>query len=72
MERDLIGWYRDLISQVLDRATDENLLRALEIAALPDQIRGYEQIKEASIAQAKKRAAEILATLQPESTLAQI
>jgi indolepyruvate ferredoxin oxidoreductase len=72
MERDLIGWYRDLISQVLDRATGENLPRALEIAALPEQIRGYEQIKEASIAQAKKRAGELLAQLQQETTLANI
>jgi indolepyruvate ferredoxin oxidoreductase len=60
MERELIGWYRDLISQVLEH----NHPRALEIAALPDQIRGYEQIKEASIAQAKKRAAELLAESQ--------
>jgi indolepyruvate ferredoxin oxidoreductase len=56
MERDLIPWYRDLITQVIDT----NHPRAHEIAALPDQIRGYEQIKEASIAQTKKRAAEML------------
>lgn len=57
MERELIGWYRELILQVLE----QNHPRALEIAALPEQIRGYEQIKEASIAQAKKRAKELLA-----------
>jgi indolepyruvate ferredoxin oxidoreductase len=57
MERELIGWYRDLISQVIER----NPPNALEIAALPDQIRGYEQIKEASIAKVKERAAEMLA-----------
>jgi len=66
MERQLIAWYRDLISQVLE----QNHPRALEIAALPDQIRGYERIKESSIAQARKRATELLAALQPESTLA--
>jgi indolepyruvate ferredoxin oxidoreductase len=65
MERDLIGWYRDLIKQVMDADHP----RALEIAALPDQIRGYEQIKEACIAQTKKRAAEMLAESQRESTL---
>jgi indolepyruvate ferredoxin oxidoreductase len=57
MERELIVWYRDLITQVIDR----NPPQALEIAALPDQIRGYEQIKEASIAKVKARAAEMLA-----------
>jgi indolepyruvate ferredoxin oxidoreductase len=66
MERDLIGWYRGLITQVLD----QNHPRALEIAALPEQIRGYERIKASSVAQVRKRAAELLAALQPESTLA--
>ena len=69
MERELIGWYRGVISQLLDRTTPENLSRALEIAALPDQIRGYEQIKEASISRAKQRAMEMLAELLEESSL---
>jgi indolepyruvate ferredoxin oxidoreductase len=64
MERELITWYRDLISQVIER----NLPNALEIAALPDQIRGYERIKESSIANVKSRAAEMLAP-QVEPTL---
>ena len=58
MERELIGWYRGLITQVIER---NQSARALEIAALPDQIRGYEQIKEASIAKVKQRAEEMLA-----------
>jgi indolepyruvate ferredoxin oxidoreductase len=66
LERDLIGWYRGLISQVLELDHP----RALEIAALPDQIRGYEQIKEASIALVKERAAEILGAIERESSLA--
>jgi indolepyruvate ferredoxin oxidoreductase len=69
MERELIGWYRDLIAKVLDRMTEENLPRALEIASLPDQIRGYEQIKEASMAQAKKRAEELLVELKSVAVL---
>jgi hypothetical protein len=48
---------------VMERVTDENLPKALEIAALPDQIRGYERIKEASVGQAKKLAAEMLAEM---------
>jgi indolepyruvate ferredoxin oxidoreductase len=65
MERDLIVWYRDLVSQLMEH----NPPNALEIAALPDQIRGYELIKESSIAQTKKRAAEMLQESQRESTL---
>jgi hypothetical protein len=36
----------------------------LEIAALPDQIRGYEKIKEQSIAKVKQQAVEKLAALK--------
>ena len=61
MERELIGWYQNLIEHVIANLTPENLAQALEIAALPDQIRGYEQIKEQSIAKVKQQAAEKLA-----------
>jgi len=70
MERELIGWYRDLIAQVIEQTTDENLARALEIAALPEQIRGYEKIKEASIAETRKRAAQLLNDLPQALKLA--
>jgi indolepyruvate ferredoxin oxidoreductase len=63
LERSLIGWYRGLIEQVLANLTPANLPLALEIAALPDQIRGYEKIKEDSIAKVKKLASEKLAIL---------
>jgi indolepyruvate ferredoxin oxidoreductase len=61
MERELIDWYRELITQVIDRLTADKLPQALEIAALPDQIRGYEHIKEENIAKVKKLAEEKLA-----------
>ena len=69
LEHSLIAWYRRLILQTLERLSEETLPDALEIAALPDQIRGYERIKEATVAQTKKRATELLARMQPESTL---
>ncbi|MGH9664342.1 MAG: indolepyruvate ferredoxin oxidoreductase family protein, partial [Bryobacteraceae bacterium] len=47
-ERELIGWYRGLIAEVLTHVAASPAL-ALEIAALPDRIRGYERIKEESI-----------------------
>jgi indolepyruvate ferredoxin oxidoreductase len=64
MERELIGWYKGVIERVITNLTPENLPEALEIAALPDQIRGYEQIKEQSIAKVKQQAAEKLAAFQ--------
>ncbi len=63
-ERALIGWYHRLIGQVLDRLTPENMPLALEIAALPDQIRGYERIKLESIGAVKKLAEEKVAALK--------
>ena len=62
-ERELIGWYRSLVEAVLERLTPENLDDALELAALPDQIRGYEHIKEDSIARVKKLAEEKLGSM---------
>jgi indolepyruvate ferredoxin oxidoreductase len=68
-ERALIGWYRELIEQVMDRLTPENLPLALEIAALPDQIRGYERIKELSIAKVRREADEKIKALRESLTL---
>ncbi|HLH40367.1 MAG TPA: indolepyruvate ferredoxin oxidoreductase family protein, partial [Bryobacteraceae bacterium] len=63
-ERELIDWYRTLIERVADQLCQENLPKALEIAALPDQIRGYERIKEESIERVKRLAEEKLAELK--------
>jgi len=68
-ERALISWYRELVEQVQANLPTENLPQALEIAALPDQIRGYEKIKEQSIAKVKKEAAEKLAALKSHHTV---
>jgi indolepyruvate ferredoxin oxidoreductase len=69
-ERALIDWYRALIAQVMDRVTDQNFAQALEIAALPDQIRGYESIKEANIVKVKKLAEEKLAEMSKQVVMA--
>jgi indolepyruvate ferredoxin oxidoreductase len=69
-ERALIAWYRDLISQTMDRLNDGNVSKALEIAALPDQIRGYERIKEESIERVKKVAQEKLAEMPVAAAMA--
>jgi indolepyruvate ferredoxin oxidoreductase len=56
-ERELIAWYRALIEHVLANLTPDNLTLAREIAMLPDQIRGYEDVKRANIAKVKELAA---------------
>ena len=69
-ERALIPWYRGLIEQVAANLRPDNLPLALEIAALPDQIRGYEAIKEQSIARVKQLAAEKLKAMKSSMAVA--
>jgi len=66
-ERGLILWYRDLIGRVIADLTPETLALAIEIAGLPDQIRGYEKIKEQNIAKVKELASEKLVALKAVS-----
>lgn len=67
LERSLVDWYRKTMEEVLSRLTPENEAIALEIASLPDQIRGFEGIKEASIARVRKEAEDKLAQMQTAS-----
>lgn len=70
MERSLIGWYRGLVEQVMEQVSPENIGAAKEIAALPDQIRGYEHVKEANVEKVRKLAAEKLEALRKRDTVA--
>src|SRR5579859_1884796 len=63
-ERALITWYRNLVEELLEHVTPDNLTIAIEIACLPDQIRGYEHIKMESIRQVKRLAQEKLAIVK--------
>ena len=63
-ERRLPGWYRALIRDALERLTPETLTTVVEIAALPDLIRGYEQIKHDNIRVAEERAAGLAERLR--------
>ena len=63
VERQLIGEYRHLIETVLARLTPENHDVAVAIALLPDEIRGYEQIKLDSVKRLRERVAEVMARL---------
>ncbi len=52
-ERALIGEYRASIEEVLGALRADNHALALEIAALPEQIRGYGHVKERNLAAAR-------------------
>jgi indolepyruvate ferredoxin oxidoreductase len=67
-ERRLIGWYRGLVEQALERLTSETESTVLEIARVPDAIRGYEEIKLRNIAVAEDRAASLVRALSAEGS----
>ncbi len=46
MERELIQRYRNTIDELLAGLSTERLPRAVEIASLPEDIRGYGHVKE--------------------------
>jgi indolepyruvate ferredoxin oxidoreductase len=50
MERALITDYRSTVETLLEDLTPATLAAAVEIAALPDMVRGYEQIKASNVA----------------------
>ena len=45
VERDLIAQYRRLVFAALDDLGGDNYARAVELAQLPDMIRGYDEVK---------------------------
>ncbi|GAA5064321.1 indolepyruvate ferredoxin oxidoreductase [Thermocatellispora tengchongensis] len=63
VERALVPEYRELVRAALDRLTPATAETVAEIAALPEIIRGYEDIKLARVAEFRARATATLATL---------
>ena len=58
MERELPGRYRDMISGAFATQDIDSIVKLAEV---PDQIRGYESIKEANVERVRARAAELVA-----------
>ena len=60
LERQLIEEYRTLMEAELDALTPDTYERATELAQLPDVIRGYEDVKLASVERFREQARAIL------------
>ena len=60
-ERSLVSEYQAVVGQLLSGLTAANHALAVEIAGLPDLVRGYEEIKLRNVAAYRDRAAELLA-----------
>jgi len=62
-ELELISEYRTMIESALATLSEETYVRTVELAALPDMIRGYEEIKLASADRYRARVREL--TMDP-------
>ncbi|MEJ8858318.1 indolepyruvate ferredoxin oxidoreductase family protein [Variovorax robiniae] len=70
-ERALIGEYKASIEEVMSGLTAANHATALEIAALPEQIRGYGHVKDRNLAAARTRWAALMTQWrQPQASRA--
>ncbi len=61
VERQLAAQYVEAIDRVLGRLSIDNLAAAVDIAELPDLVRGYERIKLANVARYRAALSETLA-----------
>jgi indolepyruvate ferredoxin oxidoreductase len=60
LERRLIRDYERRVGELLDGLSQDNHAAAVELASLPDRIRGFGIVKEASIEKIREREAELL------------
>jgi indolepyruvate ferredoxin oxidoreductase len=66
LERSLIAWYQGAVEVALERLGPGSQARVAELARLPDEIRGYEQVKMDGAARAMARAEALLRQLRDE------
>ncbi len=59
-ERRLIADYEALIAELLAGLSAQNHALAIKLASIPDDIRGYGHVKDAHLAKAKKKEADLL------------
>jgi indolepyruvate ferredoxin oxidoreductase len=60
MERALIKEYREMVEGLVATLDASNHADAVELASLPDQIRGFGHVKEKAVAEFHARKAELL------------
>jgi indolepyruvate ferredoxin oxidoreductase len=67
-ERALIGAYEQVVEELLGGLSPDNHELAVEIARIPEQIRGYGHVKVRHLRVAKAREAELLAAFRAPAT----
>jgi len=64
MERALIGDYETLVAELVGALAPHNHSLAVELARIPEHIRGYGHVKDRHVVAAKKKEAELLAAFR--------
>jgi indolepyruvate ferredoxin oxidoreductase len=67
-ERRLIRDFEGTVRTLLESLTPETHDLAVEIAALPESIRGFDQVKELAVLEFQQRESELMAKLRSESS----
>ncbi|HEY4419141.1 MAG TPA: indolepyruvate ferredoxin oxidoreductase family protein [Pseudonocardia sp.] len=67
VERELIVEYRHAVERLLDVVEPDSLPLAVEIANLPDEVRGYEHVKLRNVARYRERLGSLQEQLQGQS-----
>ena len=63
MERALIREYEETVERLLAELSSQNHATAIQIASLPEEIRGYGHIKAKSVVAARKKRDDLLSGL---------
>jgi indolepyruvate ferredoxin oxidoreductase len=69
MERRLLAAYEALLEELLERLDAGNHVLAVELARVPEQIRGFGHVKEGNARRAKAKETELLASFRGEAAL---
>ena len=72
MERQLIGDYEQLVADILPGLSAQKLQTALELANLPDGIRGFGHVKEKAVGEVETRKNELLAAFADRGSFREI
>jgi indolepyruvate ferredoxin oxidoreductase len=75
MERRLIGQYETVMGEVLAKLAPHNLDLAIELAQVPEHIRGYGHVRQRHLGQAREHEARVLAAFRatkPSATVVPI
>jgi indolepyruvate ferredoxin oxidoreductase len=63
-ERALVGEYERILDELGDGLTRENLELAVQIASIPEHVRGYDTVKERHLEEARAKQEELLAAFR--------